>query len=330
MAQVFQSPHIQLPHLQECREEIPAELLLLSEEQESEPLPPFKDFEWRRAEEVARTLRIGDLIEFQRIEDKRYIHWAVYIGLCNGGVKSVVHYSPGDGRDFENKAGNGTGAGACGESEFTIVRIYPFFETAGQSLCRVNNSADTKAPAFTPEEIKERALSKVGSKGYSMFFNNCEHFAKWCRNNCSESEQATFYSRIVGSDPMSSTAESSPLSQSSVGSKARVVSRRGQIWSNFTEEIDATGCTIVVCRECFQASIYGKHTFVSLEEEASNKEQPAAKLRRFDITLTPRTKSEKIQEALTSALAISGYSISMFVHPLMRALFTALNLNVEV
>uniref|UniRef100_A0A915D4U7 BED-type domain-containing protein n=1 Tax=Ditylenchus dipsaci TaxID=166011 RepID=A0A915D4U7_9BILA len=51
---------------------------------------------------------------------------------------------------------------------------------------------------------------------------------------------------------MSSTAESSPLSQSSFGSKSRRVSRRGQIWSNFTEEVDATGCTTVICRECKQ------------------------------------------------------------------------------
>uniref|UniRef100_A0A915E9X4 Uncharacterized protein n=1 Tax=Ditylenchus dipsaci TaxID=166011 RepID=A0A915E9X4_9BILA len=61
-----------------------------------------------------------------------------------------------------------------------------------------------------------------------------------------------------------------------------------------------------------------------------NQEQPAAKLRRFDITSTPRANSEKIQEALTSALAIPKYSISMFVYPLMGALFTALNSNVEL
>uniref|UniRef100_A0A915EHA0 BED-type domain-containing protein n=1 Tax=Ditylenchus dipsaci TaxID=166011 RepID=A0A915EHA0_9BILA len=94
-------------------------------------------------------------------------------------------------------------------------------------------------------------------------------------------------------DPMSSTAESSPLSQSSVGSKARVVSRRGQIWSNFTEEIDATGCTIVVCRECKQvfkhpsmASTLSYHWI----KKHPNKEQPPANLRRSDITSRPRTK----------------------------------------
>uniref|UniRef100_A0A915DWE4 BED-type domain-containing protein n=1 Tax=Ditylenchus dipsaci TaxID=166011 RepID=A0A915DWE4_9BILA len=94
---------------------------------------------------------------------------------------------------------------------------------------------------------------------------------------------------------MSSTAESSPLSQSSVESKARVVSRRGQIWSNFTEEIDATGCTIVVCRECKQvfkhpsmASTLSYHWI----KKHPNKEQPPANLRRSDITSRPRTKVE--------------------------------------
>jgi len=210
MAQIFENPQIQSSPYQEEVVEHPPEISNtnnLCDENESLSLPAIhNDLQWRPAEEVAKALKIGDLIEFQRIEDKRYIHWAVYIGLCNGGVQSVVHYSPGDGnygRDFENKdgmtAGNGTGAAGCGESQFTIVRIYPFFETAGQSLCRINNSADSRREPFPPEEIKERALSKVGSKGYSMFFNNCEHFAKWCRNNISESDQATFYNRIMGS-----------------------------------------------------------------------------------------------------------------------------------
>jgi len=29
-------------------------------------------------------------------------------------------------------------------------------------------------------EIKERALRTVGKEGYSLFFQNCEHFVTWC------------------------------------------------------------------------------------------------------------------------------------------------------
>uniref|UniRef100_A0A915EU38 Uncharacterized protein n=1 Tax=Ditylenchus dipsaci TaxID=166011 RepID=A0A915EU38_9BILA len=129
---------------------------------------------------------------------------------------------------------------------------------------------------------------------------------------------------------MSSTAESSPLSQSSVGSKARVVIRRGQIWSNFTEEIDATAVQSWFAENVFKHPSMASTLSYHWIKKHPNKEQPPANLRRSDITSRPRTKKEKIQQALTSALAIPGYSISMFVHPLMRGLFTELNPNVEL
>ena len=37
-------------------------------------------------------------------------------------------------------------------------------------------------PAFDPVEVLGRARSKIGSPGYGILFNNCEHFAQWCRS----------------------------------------------------------------------------------------------------------------------------------------------------
>ena len=34
---------------------------------------------------------------------------------------------------------------------------------------------------YSPDEIVERAYSRLGESGYSILFNNCEHFANWCR-----------------------------------------------------------------------------------------------------------------------------------------------------
>eukprot|EP00931_Biecheleriopsis_adriatica_P107609 TRINITY_DN81931_c0_g1_i1.p1 TRINITY_DN81931_c0_g1~~TRINITY_DN81931_c0_g1_i1.p1 ORF type:complete len:213 (-),score=22.01 TRINITY_DN81931_c0_g1_i1:230-823(-) len=31
-----------------------------------------------------------------------------------------------------------------------------------------------------PEEVVQRALSRVGESGYNLVWNNCEHFAEWC------------------------------------------------------------------------------------------------------------------------------------------------------
>lgn len=42
---------------------------------------------------------------------------------------------------------------------------------------------------FTPDEIEARARSRLGNGGYSLVFNNCEHFAVWCATGVSESEQ---------------------------------------------------------------------------------------------------------------------------------------------
>ena len=40
-----------------------------------------------------------------------------------------------------------------------------------------------ESPHFSGKQVAERALSKVGMKGYKLLFKNCEHFAKWCKYN---------------------------------------------------------------------------------------------------------------------------------------------------
>lgn len=34
---------------------------------------------------------------------------------------------------------------------------------------------------YSPEETVKRAISQLGKKEYSVIFNNCEHFAIWCK-----------------------------------------------------------------------------------------------------------------------------------------------------
>lgn len=42
---------------------------------------------------------------------------------------------------------------------------------------------------FSNEETLKRAISDLGRRGYSLFANNCEHWARWCRTGDSYSEQ---------------------------------------------------------------------------------------------------------------------------------------------
>lgn len=42
---------------------------------------------------------------------------------------------------------------------------------------------------YSPEETIQRAKSKLGETKYSLFFNNCEHYAIWCKTGIHESHQ---------------------------------------------------------------------------------------------------------------------------------------------
>jgi hypothetical protein len=43
--------------------------------------------------------------------------------------------------------------------------------------------------ALDPEESVRLALAEVGEMGYSLAFNNCEHFATYCKTGRKESRQ---------------------------------------------------------------------------------------------------------------------------------------------
>ncbi|WP_069789559.1 lecithin retinol acyltransferase family protein [Cyanobacterium sp. IPPAS B-1200] len=43
--------------------------------------------------------------------------------------------------------------------------------------------------SFIPDIVIERAFSRLGEKKYNLLFNNCEHFATWCKTGINESKQ---------------------------------------------------------------------------------------------------------------------------------------------
>jgi hypothetical protein len=45
------------------------------------------------------------------------------------------------------------------------------------------------ASCFRVNEVIRRAESRIGENGYSLFGNNCEHFARWCKTGEHTSEQ---------------------------------------------------------------------------------------------------------------------------------------------
>ena len=95
--------------------------------------------------EARRHFRKGDHIAVDR---ELYSHHAIYDG--QGGV---VEYD-----DFIVKT-------ASLKDFAQGARIYRIEETA----------------AYEPDEIMERAYSRMGEQDYDLLFNNCENFATWCR-----------------------------------------------------------------------------------------------------------------------------------------------------
>lgn len=50
-------------------------------------------------------------------------------------------------------------------------------------------------------EAAQRAESKIGHRAYSLFWNNCEHFASWCGTGTAGSQQVTEVTRRVPGAP---------------------------------------------------------------------------------------------------------------------------------
>ncbi|KAE9549823.1 hypothetical protein FO519_006957 [Halicephalobus sp. NKZ332] len=105
----------------------------------------------------------GDLLVFN---DVVYCRWAVYVG-----EDKVIHV---------------TAEGAVKEEQLKVSESIVTFT-------HVDNTFDSQVKPFTPDEIIERARSKVGQPwSFDLFSNNSEHFAKWCRYDTAICQQVPY------------------------------------------------------------------------------------------------------------------------------------------
>jgi hypothetical protein len=108
--------------------------------------------------------RPGDILYVNR---GFYLHYGLY-----AGDGRVIHFAP--------LSGNEINAENAVIHEITLDAFLK-----GGEL-----NIDKKAKASYPrEEIVRRARAQIGAKGYNLVFNNCEHFARWCKSGISESKQ---------------------------------------------------------------------------------------------------------------------------------------------
>ncbi len=159
--------------------------------------------------------RRGDVIATERM-DGVYSHYAIYVG--NG---KVIHYSADDGDfiggpyiheasfyeflreskdyyildfkdDYESRVERLRSADVTGGAGLLIAP-----DTIGFVLRLIESLNRLNYHLYTPEETVQRARSKIGERQYNLVFNNCEHFAVWCKTGLSESRQINELIRMI-------------------------------------------------------------------------------------------------------------------------------------
>lgn len=122
----------------------------------------------------SETFKVGDHLSVPRSAGI-YRHHGIYVG-----GKQVIHYT-GDVKNKRNAAIRRTGLS-------TFLR--------GKSIKKVDVVKYTNADS--PHRVVYRAQSRLGENGYSLYGNNCEHFARWCKTGDHKSEQVKDVSSTSG------------------------------------------------------------------------------------------------------------------------------------
>jgi hypothetical protein len=105
------------------------------------------------------------------------IPWHHGIDLGDG---TVIHFT-GDRKD---------------EKSAKIIRTTLQEFLCGEALVIVNHK-----DCLEPSEVVRRAIWRLGDQGYGLIFNNCEHFANWCKIGERKSNQFFGLGSLFSMDP---------------------------------------------------------------------------------------------------------------------------------
>lgn len=112
---------------------------------------------------ITHNFKKGDIIKIQSVFTKIVSYPIWHYGVVVGD-DDIVHFNLN-----------------ASEADIRIIRTnMRKFIGSGESIQKCEMSS--LHACYSPNEIANRALSKVGSDfgGYDLFTNNCEHFANWC------------------------------------------------------------------------------------------------------------------------------------------------------
>jgi len=123
----------------------------------------------------ARELQCGDHISWPT-EFGVLIHHAIVLASKGDTVVKVIHVTE------QQKRQDG----------FLIYEVVEELIDLGNYIKMGNVWLYEYEPdkCYDPDEVIMRAKTKLGKFDYHAFENNCEHFARWCKNNENASVQA--------------------------------------------------------------------------------------------------------------------------------------------
>ena len=148
-------------------------------------------------------LNPGTVIYVMRSFPIIYKHFGVYVG-----DDKVVHFAPNrSGKYYTQMSDDETIIHEIdindfiGNSERCFTQNFPQNQKELELILKVKHKSKSfiaKIMAdfdrsgyqfFSQEEVVNRARNEIGRKGYNVLWNNCEHFAVWCKTNVVYSNQ---------------------------------------------------------------------------------------------------------------------------------------------
>jgi hypothetical protein len=172
--------------------------------------PPFLKKKRKKACDFIHTvsdseLKKGDVIGVHRIGGI-YDHYGIYTGRGK-----IIHFSN-EGSDFggDIRVRRATlsqfknGASNVFVVDFEAYRDYienpSLFDLLEEGIVGIalRKLFGNELTLYSPEETVERAESQLGREGYNIVFNNCEHFAVWCKTGVKESSQVQRFFEEIG------------------------------------------------------------------------------------------------------------------------------------
>jgi hypothetical protein len=158
-------------------------------------------------------LKPGDIIAVSR---GLYYHYGVY-----AGKNHVIHYASKKG-DFgtdiyvqETTINRFLRGGQClickfsdkyrksdlGAKFFDMIRTPNLFTVLDSVSAFLTEFSSFGFHLYSGKETVERARSRLGEDKYNLVFNNCEHFAVWCKTGVSESSQISAVLSLLAAVP---------------------------------------------------------------------------------------------------------------------------------